>query len=327
VLAALLLSSLPWWLDEEEELALGPVLMMLVLAVLLLLALHTAIRTRSLSIQWDDAGLSETHFFGTRRVPWSAIGGLAPALNPGKSTAVPAGAYPDTKVAWIVSDTLGRRVMRLDAGLTPAADLEALRQRIRRAIDPQLAQFDELAQQGRVDDEAADLDEGDDGEESAMSDASQAAWLATRERMARQRSLRDPQNIMMLLTMVLVLLPFLLGTLYMCWTAAWFSVAASRVAGEVVEVDRSGVTSLLIEYRAGDGRLLRVQTDGSDLYAHYKLGDAVQVLYDPRDPADARADLFLELWLLPMLLGGLTLVLALAMGLIAWGMTRPFIPP
>ena len=103
---------------------------------------------------------------------------------------------------------------------------------------------------------------------------------AMQEEWARPRLLLDPTNLPMLLGMALALLPFLLGTLYLCWTALWFSLAAVRVDGQVVQVSRDGPPSLLIEYRLPEGRALRVSTDGSGQYEPYGVGDVVPVLYE-----------------------------------------------
>lgn len=80
--------------------------------------------------------------------------------------------------------------------------------------------------------------------------------------------------------------------------------------GDVVAMVRgtgrsSGSTAPEVRFIARDGRSYTVRgTVYSNPPAH-KVGDRVDVQYDPANPADARINDFLNTWFLPLLLGGL----------------------
>ncbi len=95
-------------------------------------------------------------------------------------------------------------------------------------------------------------------------------------------------------------LPFVLGTIYMTYRSLWFQFAVTRAEGMVVEI--SGRTPVLsVEYATGRGTTLVTQSAGSDLYKGIARGDRLTVFFDPQNPADARLDLFVENWLLPII--------------------------
>jgi hypothetical protein len=64
---------------------------------------------------------------------------------------------------------------------------------------------------------------------------------------------------------------------------------------------------LIVEYTTQKTGSLRIESDGTEAYQVYRIGDTVTVYYDPANPGDARLDLFLELWLGPMVAGGFSI--------------------
>jgi hypothetical protein len=109
-------------------------------------------------------------------------------------------------------------------------------------------------------------------------------------------------NIVMVVVLLMVSLPCLLGTGYMLSRSIGFALFADRAEGRIVETG-SGTPELTVEYTTSSGQARKVVSAGSDLYANYAVGDRVRVLYDADQPADARLDLFVEQWMLPLILG------------------------
>jgi hypothetical protein len=91
----------------------------------------------------------------------------------------------------------------------------------------------------------------------------------------------------------------------------------------VVEVVVDSLPSLRVEYRTREGKVFVTESDGSDAYAGIAVGDRVTVFYDPADLQVVRLDFFLEHWLLPMMLGGLTLILLAVVIVIARTLRPP----
>jgi hypothetical protein len=79
----------------------------------------------------------------------------------------------------------------------------------------------------------------------------------------------------------------------------------------------------VVEYHTPQGTSLTIYSDGSAAYDGYHVGDTLTVFYDADDPENARLELFLELWLGTILMGGLTSIILLAAILIGQGLTRP----
>ncbi len=72
----------------------------------------------------------------------------------------------------------------------------------------------------------------------------------------------------------------------------------------------------------------RIESGGSDYYKGYARGDKLTVFYDAQNPADARIDLWLEHWILPILVVIPGAVILLAMFLITSHMRKdPFARP
>jgi hypothetical protein len=126
------------------------------------------------------------------------------------------------------------------------------------------------------------------------------------------RKLRS--NWVAALTLTLAALLFLLPAVYMSYRSLWFQHAAARANGSVVETADDG--SLTVEYVTRDEQVLRAETGGSDYYKGYARGDRLTVFYDPRNAQDARVDLWLEHWILPLLVAIPGLLMMLTMLLI-----------
>lgn len=106
----------------------------------------------------------------------------------------------------------------------------------------------------------------------------------------------------MILVLLMVSLPCLLGAGYMTYRSLWFTFGVEKARGEIVE--KTGeVPTLTVEYRTGLGQLRKIESAGSDLYKNYMVGDAITVYYERDEPSTARLNLFVEMWLLPVLLG------------------------
>jgi hypothetical protein len=129
------------------------------------------------------------------------------------------------------------------------------------------------------------------------------------------------------ITLLLAALPFLWGAGYTTYRSLWFQHKAERVEGTVVEISE-GTPSLTLEYRTRSGEVYKTESGGSDYYRGYAKGDKLTVFYDARNPEDARIDLWLEHWIVPLLVAVPGLGILLAMVLITWRMGKdPFARP
>lgn len=98
-----------------------------------------------------------------------------------------------------------------------------------------------------------------------------------------------------------VALPCLFGTGYMVSRSLWFTWGAETAQGRVTDITGDTPT-LVVRYRTKSGQARIVKSVGSDLYENYRVGDSVTVRYDAGAPADARVNLFVDMWLLPLFL-------------------------
>lgn len=126
----------------------------------------------------------------------------------------------------------------------------------------------------------------------------------------------------MLALMVLITAPMLLGAGYMTWRSVWFKFGAASTLGQVVENVGTSGPHLVVQYTDATGEPLRLETAGSDFYRDISVGDSVRVLHDPANAADARLDHFVELWILPLMLGIFGGVLAASTWFMFWQMGR-----
>lgn len=87
---------------------------------------------------------------------------------------------------------------------------------------------------------------------------------------------------------------------------------------ELIEVDRPGETPNyypIIEFQTQTGEIIRFEGKTGVSENTYRVGQQVDILYDPQFPQDARIDSWFELWLPPLvviLLGSGALVAGLA---------------
>lgn len=108
----------------------------------------------------------------------------------------------------------------------------------------------------------------------------------------------------------------LAGAAYMYSGTQELVSTATRVSGTVVAFERrsskGGSTDYpVIEFTTASGAVQRFTTTGAGDFAK---GETVEVLYDPGDPANARVNVFIELWLGSIALGVFG-VLCLAVGI------------
>jgi hypothetical protein len=102
----------------------------------------------------------------------------------------------------------------------------------------------------------------------------------------------------------------LAGAAYMYVNTRELISSAVKVPGTVVDFERrtskSGHSNYpVIEYVTASGEIHRFTTSGAGDFAK---GETVEVLYDVSDPANARVNVFIELWLGSLALGAFGLL-------------------
>ena len=114
-------------------------------------------------------------------------------------------------------------------------------------------------------------------------------------------------------------LAILAGALYLLVTTGVFVASAARARGKVTDLvesrsnDGSGTWHPVVSFDVR-GESFTFQSKFGSRPAPYDIGDAVDVLYDPDDPRNARIDSFRGLWLGAVIAGALGLFFTL----IAW---------
>jgi hypothetical protein len=98
-----------------------------------------------------------------------------------------------------------------------------------------------------------------------------------------------------------------------------FLAGAESVPGTVVGLrpqrsDRGTTYAPVVEFQPASGPLRTFKESTSSNPPAYRLGEAVEVLYDPADPADARLRGLFSLWGGPLILGGIGAACVLAAG-------------
>lgn len=95
-----------------------------------------------------------------------------------------------------------------------------------------------------------------------------------------------------------------------------FVARAETATGQVVALEyrrsrdtHDGSTSYLyypvVEFALADGQQIRFESQVGSSWPRFRVGQAVEVLYDPRNPQKAQINRFWELWLFPVVFGGL----------------------
>ncbi len=267
-------------------------------------------------IQFDDAGLCDANFFRSQRVPWSVVKEFIDDHAGAGATSDSTGNSIGTSPVWRLKDARGRSILELARSLVPAQALVALRQRFasRMTADSRSSAGEFGFLDAAPFSAAVKPGQGLEQDDTAPQVRMRQAML---EHAARFERLDRGFNRGMMVSMSLLLALFLAPAVITSYQALWFVFAAAQTEGVVVEIPEDSLPSLVVEYRVGKAEPLRTSTDGSALYSGYKVGDKVRVFYDPAQPEDARLDFFLELWLGPMVLGGLALIVGLVTALIA----------
>lgn len=295
---------------------------------MLSLALYTLAKTYSRTIYQERTGLIDSSLFGIKRVPWSAIAEVKRVnLNQDAQRSYDrhhefSDTRPDTLNIYKVMDQQGRTILRLSENMSPALAFSALLSRLRRsltAVEDTVTTNTSRAFIQRDIAEQRDHENDDDFE----AEARRMMGLTQSPR----KSLFHRENRSILIGLVLMLAPFVLLTSFLAYKSLWFQVAAMRSEGLVIEIKQDGVPSLIVEYKTPQGKSFTTRSDGSSGYENYRVGDRVTVFYDAEDPENARIDLFLELWLGTILMGGLTCIVMLATVLIGRGLMTPMHVP
>jgi hypothetical protein len=102
----------------------------------------------------------------------------------------------------------------------------------------------------------------------------------------------------------------LAGSVYMYTDTRALISNAVKVPGTVVDFERrtskSGMSNYpVIEFATASGEIHRFTTSGAGDFAK---GESVEVLYHDNDPANARVNVFIELWLGSLALGSFGLL-------------------
>jgi hypothetical protein len=301
------------WLSHLSPLMIGLSLALLALDLLLL---HQFVTVRTRQTRFDVDGIADSSFFQTRRVPWAAVTSFD-KVNTSRAAQeawdrdfrrsgnrTRGRSRPTSSWSWIARDAGGQELLRLAEDLEREPAFDALRRRLQARLRPQSTGFGAVG----IGIDGATVPT-QDGVDQAMRD------------QLRQHRLHGVQSGLSVLALLLTLSPFLFGTALSTGRAIWFSTWAERAPGTVVEKSEDGLPSLVVAYTPPGGPTLRVQSDGTEAYGAIPLGATITVFYDAADPQHARLDLFLELWLWPMILGGLTLLVGLPL-MLAMGLMR-----
>lgn len=301
------------WLRRLSPVMLLPVLALLGLDLLLL---HQFITVRTRQTRFDDEGIADTSFFQTRRFPWAAVATFE-KVNTSRAAQeawdrdfrrsgnrTRGRARPTSQWSWVAKDVDGQELLKLAEELEREPAFDALRRRLQAQLRPQAGPFGVPGAAGHT---AAAV--RPDQVDQALGEA------------LRQHRLHGVRAGISVFALLLTLSPFLFGTALSTGRTLWFLTLADRAQGTVVEKSEEGLPSLVVAYTPPGGHTHRIESDGTEGYGAIPLGATITVYYDPAEPQHARLDLFLELWLWPMITGGLTLLVALPM-LLTMGLMR-----
>ncbi len=272
-------------------------------AALLALVLHTLISTRSRRVGHDAAGIADGTWFGTQRIPWSAIADWclvntqadAQRRHDQTQSSRRNAFRPRTLMAWIATDAAGNELLRLDEAMLPTPAFEALCQALKAHANAQGPTANALCDK---DDE--------------VSPAEAAAQERLRDEFERQQ---QAHHGFMRWAFVLVVAPFALMAAAAFWNALQYAVWADRISGTVVARHDGKLTSLTLAYVAADGKPRQLQTDGTAAYALVALGQKLPVRVRRDDFDAAKVDGFWAVWIWPVILGGLLLIVAVPLGI------------
>ncbi|MBK7261215.1 MAG: DUF3592 domain-containing protein [Rubrivivax sp.] len=297
--------------DQRAQAQVSPLMaltLLLVLGLDLVLA-HHVVAARTRRVVFDDEGLADVDLFRTRRVTWAAVARFDKLnLNQADQERHDRGPLnrrqgrrrPRSDWCWVASDPKGQALLRIAAGVEAQPAFQLLQQRLHGQLQAAPPVF---------------------APQRATSNAvSNAVSNAADVRAHTQAPPWIPARAGVWL-LLLVLSPFLLGTVLSTSRSLWFVTLADRAQGKVVEKSEGSPTSLVVAYTPLGGQMQQIHSNGSEAYSDLALGATITVFYDPAQPARARLDRFEALWLWPLILGGVTLLVALLVALpLAWGL-------
>ena len=305
----------------------GDVLLAVIIVSFVLLTLFALATTMTRSVHFDDMGVVDTSLLGVRRVLWHDIGEMTlENINEGaqrrwsRGSISARGSRPQTIKVHKIHDRNGRELLTIPTDMVPQPLFLELRTRIlHNARGDASRATSGAAIPGAPPTPSVQAANTPDARNTA---AHIDAEL--REFNTRQRKLVSKSKPGLITLMLLVALPFLAGTGAMCYRSLWYLFIAERAEGQVVEVAQGEAPSLIVEYRRVDGSLQRIETDGSSGYDRFHVGDKLSVMYDANRLDRVRVDLFMENWLLVIMVGALTFLLVGTLVLIYRGLNAPF---
>lgn len=102
---------------------------------------------------------------------------------------------------------------------------------------------------------------------------------------------------------VLTAIGLFAGSAFAYFHVRSFLQTALKADGIVVGMTgQSGSYFPVFKFTDSQGQEHRVESNAGSNPPSYQVGDKVQLLYDPNDPTDAKADTFWGVWILPVLL-------------------------
>ncbi|MBX3046420.1 MAG: DUF3592 domain-containing protein [Anaerolineales bacterium] len=113
-------------------------------------------------------------------------------------------------------------------------------------------------------------------------------------------------------------------TLWFGWRSVRLTTQGESTIGHVVELEESTdgegsccVYSPIIEFTAPNGRPVRFEGGNASSPPAYRIGQEVEVLYNPQDHQDASINSFYELWLVPAILAPVDVILFVVLNWVA----------
>ena len=142
--------------------------------------------------------------------------------------------------------------------------------------------------------------------------------------VAAAQSFRDYLKLGCLGLLLNLMWVLMLGAAYYYGHTSWeLSRSGASAVGTVVALkespatEESGVTyAPVIKYDA-DGQAYTFTSNNSSDPPAYKIGQKVDIIYDPAQPSRARVNSWGELWLMPLILGAAAAVIAVVVNAFA----------
>ena len=103
------------------------------------------------------------------------------------------------------------------------------------------------------------------------------------------------------IVMLCITVPCWAGAAFLVWQSAQYLSQGVSVSGEIFRIS-GRVPQLKVRYQAVEGEEFEIESIGSEFQSHLERGESVPVLYLPQNPANARLNLFADMWLRPILL-------------------------